>query len=211
MLCVVFAVTISHLEAQVPPASLCVNQAAGVIFPDYSDCSRFFRCPGGNGPVARGNCDPGRYFDPPTGQCLPQAEAHCYRCPANQAFVEERVPRFCNQFIRCIDNRAQHLDCANGLLFDQRLGTCNLEQSTTCLDIRCPPVDNPNNRLWARDPNNCGVYDCLIFYFIVLVITVLSFVNSGFSCVIEDPPSDVNVREICNLIWQHGFVIYGKM
>lgn len=152
-----FAVTIGCLHAQAPPPSLCLNQPAGVILPDYSDCTRFFRCPGGSGPPARGTCDQGRYFDPPTGQCMPRGQAHCFECPANQQFVEVSVPRFCQQFIRCIDNRAQHLDCASGLWFDQRLGTCNLQQSTSCLDIRCPLVDDPNNRLWARDPNNCGV------------------------------------------------------
>lgn len=157
LICVFLAVTVGYLEAQGPPASLCVNQAAGVNLPDYSDCTRFFRCPGGAGAPARGTCNPGFYFDPPTGQCVPQAMAHCFRCPENVPFVEVRVNGFCHQFIRCIDNQAQHLDCSNGLWFDQRLGTCNLQQSTTCLDVRCPPADDPNNRLWARDPNDCGV------------------------------------------------------
>lgn len=153
----VFAISIGVLHAQQIPISFCAGVPAGMNVPDFSDCSRFFRCPGASGAPARGRCDPGRFFDPPSGQCLEEAQANCFRCPVDVPFTEIFVPRHCRHFIRCIDNVAQHRECAPGLFFDQRLNTCNVEQLNSCPVIQCPATDNPLESVWIRDPSDCRV------------------------------------------------------
>lgn len=152
----------ARTEAVGPPATVCDGQPVGTLFPDYTNCNAFFRCTGGTG-FARGTCSPHLRFSAVAGDCVAPAQAGCFECPAHADFAELSVPRHCRQFIRCIAGQPpRHLDCGVGLLFDQRLRTCNVAALVSCPNVQCPAVDQPGQRVMVRDSAACGVYHVCI-------------------------------------------------
>lgn len=152
----------SHNQTHQWPRFLCNNRQDGFFVRDVTACNAFFHC-NADGIPWRGYCDPPFLFDEPRQKCDFDCNVNCFECPSDP-FVELEINGACRQFVRCIQGRPEHLDCAEGLLFDPVLGTCNHAHLVECVDdtkppggIVCPAVDDPENRVFIRDPHHCDV------------------------------------------------------
>lgn len=149
----------TFVTAVTPPKSLCHGRPPGYFVQDVTTCSAYFRCEH-NGDATRGICSPdGTNFDEPKQRCVWPEDSNCFQCPANITYTEIEVESHCNQFIRCIDSRPQHLDCAEGLVFDPELENCNFAHLVGCAanpPIECPAEDDPDHRVYERDPADCS-------------------------------------------------------
>lgn len=147
--------------ASIPPPSLCEGRRAGYMARDVTDCRAYFSCHP-SGLILREFCIHPSLFNEAAQSCdFVTGNVNCFQCPTHQLHVDLEVAGSCNQFIRCIAGRPQHLECARGLSFDPFLETCNHNHLVTCAanqPTQCPVVDNPNSRVFIPDVNNCSMF-----------------------------------------------------
>lgn len=146
-----------------PPNSICAGRRGGFFVRDVRQCNAFFRCQDNGGAPVFGFCQTaGSFFNERLQRCVWPQDAECFECPAGAALTNVEVRDVCNHYVRCIDGQAQQLECGQGLSFDAVRGTCNFINQVRCgappAGMWCPAVDEPNNRLWWRDLDDCSVY-----------------------------------------------------
>lgn len=149
------------INAQGPPAGICINRPLFFFVRDVTACNAFFRCEQG-GSFSPGTCANDWMFSQEQQRCLLPQQANCFQCPSDP-IIDLTFEGSCNQFVRCITGQPQHLECGPGLQFDQNLQSCNHENLVNCDNaapppVQCPAVDDPLNRVFVRDANDCAVY-----------------------------------------------------
>lgn len=156
------ALLIATVSGTVPPPSICHGRPGGFFVRDVQMCNGFFHCSPASVPT-HGTCQSPWYFSQPQQRCLNAQDVQCFACPPGQPFVDLPFEGSCNTFVRCIDNQQRHLECGPGLQFDPNVGSCNLANLVNCYGgpanppIQCPAIDDPNNRVFARDATDCSV------------------------------------------------------
>lgn len=95
-------------------------------------------------------------------RCVLPQDANCFACPADIPHIDVPFDGSCNQFVRCIAGQPQHMQCGSQLQFDRNHQSCNHANLVNCegdapAPIQCPAVDDPLNRVYVRDANDCGV------------------------------------------------------
>lgn len=147
------------IDAVTLPPFVCRGRPDGFFVRDVTQCNAFFHCDA-QGVPTHGHCDDPFLFDETSQRCDWECNVDCFTCP-NDSFAELEVSGSCSQFIRCVQGHPEHLECAPGLFFDPLISTCNHQQLVDCNDdvpnFVCPPVDDPNNRVFFRDPVNCAL------------------------------------------------------
>lgn len=158
-LCFMFGMMLVTLTvSQVIPPGICQGRPFGYFVRDVTDCRAYFLCT--NAAPRRDYCLPsGTNFDEATQRCVWPEDSNCFKCPPLSPFVDVEVSNHCNQFVRCLDDRPTQMQCGAGLVFDPEAGTCNQAANVLCtanLPLQCPARDNPNNRVFSRNPNDCA-------------------------------------------------------
>uniref|UniRef100_A0A182IYR9 Chitin-binding type-2 domain-containing protein n=2 Tax=Anopheles atroparvus TaxID=41427 RepID=A0A182IYR9_ANOAO len=96
---------------------------------DRSKCNYYTACVNRTGtPLI---CPPGYHFNAEKQLCDHPSQAGCVKCPA-AGFVNVAVDGSCKKFIQCFMGNAIDRECPPGLLFDPKLGQCNLEARVKC-------------------------------------------------------------------------------
>lgn len=189
-------VVCSVANAATPPSTICAGRPGGTFLQDVTTCSAFFHCDA-NGQSSRDFCRNQNFFDARQQICNYPSQVQCFQCPPNQEYVSVEFEGACNQFVRCINNRPQHLECSAGLLFDRSLGQCNHAHLVNCFataapppTIQCPTIDDPNNRVFVRDANDCSVYVYYLFLKRLIdrtINSILFLLYSYYVCINGQP------------------------
>lgn len=150
------------MNAQGPPAGICNGRPVFYFVRDVTACNGFFRCEP-DGSFWPGNCANDWMFSEEQQRCVFPEQANCFQCPANNPIIDVPFDGACDQFVRCINRQPAHMQCGPNLKFDPMHQSCNHANLVNCAGdapppIQCPAVDNPLNRVFVRDANDCAVY-----------------------------------------------------
>lgn len=131
-------ITIGLASSQLPAC----DPTAIYARPYPGNCQRFIRCVMGNQIIQ--DCAPGLAFDEVVGFCNVMDAVVCeittttttttaapFPCPPTgvHRFAD---PDNCLRFIQCVVGNVIIQNCAPGMAFDENLGTCNLQEFTSC-------------------------------------------------------------------------------
>lgn len=117
------------------------------------NCSQYYVCKNGN-PLSR-SCKSGQVYSHVHQLCQDSSDTllqQCFQCPKNTVLVDLPADFQCQQYVRCFMGSPEQRSCADGMLFDPLLSTCNLAARVKC---SCPSVDRPLP-YFVRSPNDCA-------------------------------------------------------
>lgn len=102
----------------------------GYFVRNSASCRSYYLCSGGK-PVA-GNCPTELYFNAAEQLCDVQDRVDCSRC---SPFGVQQIPHphDCSKYYLCVSGIRTMRICGSGLLFDPRIGDCNLERFVDCV------------------------------------------------------------------------------
>ncbi|XP_053659671.1 mucin-2-like [Anopheles marshallii] len=130
----------------------------GGSLPSPRSPSEYSRCV--QGAVHTVPCPNGQYFDAHMKKCLFEPAAREVRSETTFQFEElcnnpNAVeifpnPTNCSQYIICYGLVPIEQSCANGLLFNPQLNTCDIPTNVVC-GYNCPAIDDPSNPVWLPD------------------------------------------------------------
>lgn len=149
---IIIATVLCAVTIEARTSNQCTGHREGERIRDVSNCQNFFTCL--NGTPVLSKCSFPLYFNHITRECVQSDKATCFKCPANEAFIDLPYDNNCQQFIRCFNGYATQLTCVNGTLFDPEQRSCNIAEYVECA---CPKMDDPNNPTFIRSRDNCAV------------------------------------------------------
>lgn len=146
-----------------PPDSICDGRPVGYFAGDVRQCNAFLRCNQPGTPPTWGTCQTqGSVFSETHQACVWAHQTQCFACPAGRPYALLAAAGRCEHFVQCIDEEPQQFECGAGLHFDALRSACDIPERARCglpaVSIPCPAVDNPTNRMWWRDSNDCSRY-----------------------------------------------------
>ncbi|XP_052873425.1 uncharacterized protein LOC128278736 [Anopheles cruzii] len=147
---------------------LCTEEtfaSVGGALPSATSCARYTKCV--DGVVRELVCPDGQYFEVSSQSCTTAAGVEC--SARRTAFQFEELctnpndvsivphPTNCTQYIICYGLVPLEQSCDYGLLFNSRLGVCDIPTNVECV-FSCPAVDDPLQPVWLPDPRleNCA-------------------------------------------------------
>lgn len=142
-----------HAQNESARANVCTGHVHNALVRNTQDCGSFYHC--FNGAPILSSCPTNQLFNHLTNRCDRAENVECFKCPADQVFIDLPVANECQQFVRCFNNQTEQLTCAQGLAFDRRLQMCNHQLNVTCpFEVLCPREHD--NLIFTRDRDNCA-------------------------------------------------------
>ncbi|XP_053677853.1 uncharacterized protein LOC128728256 [Anopheles nili] len=168
----VLAVLVLTAATAVTGELLCSEQefhALGGSLPSLSSILEYSTCV--HGVVRNEPCPDGEYFDGPAHKCSADVSSLKRHLVAVAAQFEELCdnpnlvqifphPTSCSEYVICFGSVPIMQTCANGLLFNPQLNTCDIPTNVVC-GFSCPAEDDPNNPVWLPDSR---LEDCARHY-----------------------------------------------
>lgn len=117
--------------------TVCAGVEDGNFVRNSASCRSYFLCVDGK-PVAN-SCPTDLYFNPVQQICDVQDRVDCIQC---SPFGVQQLPHphDCSKYYLCVSGIRTMRICGSGLLFDPRIGDCNLERLVDC--VSTPDLTN---------------------------------------------------------------------
>lgn len=102
----------------------CAGVREDMFVRNAESCAAYYRC---RGQIGEPDSCPGAYmFDPISQTCNERQEVDCRQCsPFGIQNLEDSDDR--KRYYACVAGARTHRTCAAGLVFDTRIGDCNME------------------------------------------------------------------------------------
>ncbi|CAB3236331.1 unnamed protein product [Arctia plantaginis] len=197
---ITFLILMVASSAQSQPFE-CPNFQIHLLIPHETDCSRFYQCDHGRKVLQ--SCAAGTLFDSVSRRCTWPWAARCHIAspPSTTTTTTTQAPFLpngcpsdfnvhlllphgtdCSKYYQCSNGEKIARSCGPGMLFDNNLGRCNLEQYAECADgattsTAAPTTTtaSPTTPVQQFLPNGCPAdhnihlllpheYDCAKYY-----------------------------------------------
>lgn len=113
---------------------ICNDQPTGHFFKDYSDCKGYIACV--NNHSVFGSCPDKLLFNSTTRACDYSDLVECQSCPRD-GVTTFPMSGSCRKYVRCVQGRAEYLECPSNLFYDQSRDSCNVQANVDCVEEIC--------------------------------------------------------------------------
>lgn len=133
---------------------VCAGVLNGEFVRNSESCSAYYYC--NNERAIRATCPSPFFFDARTQICDHSYLVDCTVCsPRGIQNLEDRND--CRRYYQCVAGVRTHRWCSEGLVFDIRIGDCNLESITPCIVNNNVCRNFPNIPfVQIGDPQDCS-------------------------------------------------------
>lgn len=154
-LCLVISWLSSEVRGQQRDA-VCANVPHGRFVRGSESCKAYNYC--ANGVAYPGTCPTSLSFNANTEICDRVDRVDCIQC-SSHGVQQIADPRDCSKFYRCARGVRSLRQCPAGLMFDPRLGDCNVDASSACqVQVSICAQFAELGLVLVGNPNDCSRY-----------------------------------------------------
>lgn len=133
----------------------CTGRPVGFFQADPAQCNAYFAC-GPNGVATRDTCPAPFMFRQDRQKCDWPENVNCFQCDETAAYQNTPVANSCIHFVRCVRLIPSLEVCPSGLMFDKKVGQCNIAALVDCTVEDVNRCLDPNNPEFFADENDCN-------------------------------------------------------
>lgn len=153
--CVVICWLLVQVHAQ-KRDPICLNVPHGHFVRGSQSCKAFNYC--ANGEAYAGTCPTSLSFNAQREICDHEERVDCVQCSAH-GVQNIADPRDCSKFYRCVRGFRTARQCPAGLMFDTRLGDCNVDANSVCqVQVSICDQFSEMGVVYIGNPSDCTRY-----------------------------------------------------